>query len=231
MNKIFVLCLKELNEHFIHNKRIIISFLILIFAFSPIVFGISSQNNPIVLRIIALIFSLLPVQLGIIFALPVMIESFYREKINGSIEYMLGYNLSLKELWLGKTLGLTMGSYLISVLLIIIFNIALLYKSNILLLQFFGFFAYLNLLILSPIALFSVIGFFSMLYMLFRNYQIPHYILFALVFSSFFLISKLKPRSPMVFEIILICGIAILITVSFIIAHFITRERVILSTD
>ena len=231
MNKIFILCSKELNEHFIHNRRIIISFLILIFAFLPMVFGISSRNNPIVLRIIALIFSLLPVQLGIIFALPVMIESFYREKINGSIEYMLGYNLSLKELWLGKTLGLTMGSYLISVFLITIFNIALLYKSNILLLQFFGFFAYLNLFILSPVALFSVIGFFSMLYMLFRNYQIPHYILFALVFSSFFLITKLKPTSPMVFEIVLICGIVILITVSFIIARFITRERVILSAD
>lgn len=125
---------------------------------------------------------------------------FVKEKLQGVIETVLCTPVSLRELWLAKTMSITCASSLttmvITILVIALSGIQLTAPLV------------MYLLIAVPAFVFSALGLLCLLYFYLgmRQIQAVNYVIFFLLFIALSIILRIKPSSKVTFE----AGIAML---------------------
>ena len=151
---------------------------------------------------------------------------FVREKQEGTVETLLCTPLTLRELWLGKVVSLTIPSHIVSVVLTLAFICLRGYTLNTLMA------VYLAMVV--PVVIASTTGLLGFLYYILgmREVRILNYIVFFTLFAALYLVV-----GRLTFPTILTwCNVGIVLALSlvifgityYLIAHL-SKERIIAS--
>jgi len=158
-----------------------------------------------------------------------MSSRFVREKREGTIETMLCTPLTLKELWLGKVIGLALPSYAVTLtsMLILAYFKGYIMKEAITI--------YLTLAV--PILIASVIGLLGFLYYVLgmRQIQALNYLVFLTLFTLFFALTRSLTGGVITITWEIIGAVlAFSAMILYIVAYLITRldkERIVTTLD
>ena len=149
-----------------------------------------------------------------------------REKQEGVVETLLCTPITLRELWLGKVIGLTVPSYLIALVSMLLFICLRGYSLNGVMIAY--------LAIAMPVIIASTIGVLGLLqYALgMRQIQVLNYIVFFTLFTILYLVVRLLtvPGSSIMswqsLGVVLVISLVIL-GIAFHLATHLSREKVI----
>jgi len=150
-----------------------------------------------------------------------------REKREGVIETILCSPMKLKELWLGKTLSISIISTIITILstyaIILLDN----YRLN--------FITIFYILITIPLFILASIGLLSLIYFYLgmRQIQIVNYILFMGIFLILFTVFKINVISEVTWRTISIITLFSTVTfiATFLMINYVDVEKLILTID
>jgi len=150
-----------------------------------------------------------------------------REKREGVIETILCSPMKLKELWLGKTLSIS----IISTIITILSTYAILSLDNYRL----NFITIFYILITIPLFILASIGLLSLIYFYLgmRQIQIVNYILFMGIFLILFTVFKINVISEVTWRIISIITLFSTVTfiATFLMINYVDVEKLILTID
>jgi len=150
-----------------------------------------------------------------------------REKREGVIETILCSPMKLKELWLGKTLSIS----IISTIITILSTYAILSLDNYRL----NFITIFYILITIPLFILASIGLLSLIYFYLgmRQIQIVNYILFMSIFLILFTVFKINVISEVTWRIISIITLFSTVTfiATFLMINYVDVEKLILTID
>ncbi len=125
MNRILIVSLKEIRQ-ILKSRNVLMSAIVFVVVFGGIS-SLSTLSSGTIGSLDSLVFTLVPV-LGIFLGYLLSSQAFLREKQGGVIETLLCCPLSLREIWIGKVVGVTIPAYgitLIAAVLILSFANAL----------------------------------------------------------------------------------------------------------
>lgn len=150
-----------------------------------------------------------------------------REKREGVIETILCSPMKIKELWLGKTLSISIISTIITILstyaIILLDN----YRLN--------FITIFYILITIPLFILASIGLLSLIYFYLgmRQIQIVNYILFMGIFLILFTVFKINVISEVTWRTISIITLFSTVTfiATFLMINYVDVEKLILTID
>jgi len=150
-----------------------------------------------------------------------------REKREGVIETILCSPMKLKELWLGKTLSIS----IISTIITILSTYAILLLDNYRL----NFTTIFYILITIPLFILASIGLLSLIYFYLgmRQIQIVNYILFMGIFLILFTVFKINVISEVTWRTISIITLFSTVTfiATFLMINYVDVEKLILTID
>ena len=150
-----------------------------------------------------------------------------REKREGVIETILCSPMKLKELWLGKTLSIS----IISTIITILSTYAILLLDNYRL----NFTTIFYILITIPLFILASIGLLSLIYFYLgmRQIQIVNYILFMSIFLILFTVFKINVISEVTWRTISIITLFSTVTfiATFLMINYVDVEKLILTID
>jgi len=150
-----------------------------------------------------------------------------REKREGVIETILCSPMKLKELWLGKTLSIS----IISTIITILSTYAILSLDNYRL----NFTTIFYILITIPLFILASIGLLSLIYFYLgmRQIQIVNYILFMGIFLILFTVFKINVISEITWRTISIITLFSTVTfiATFLMINYVDVEKLILTID
>lgn len=150
-----------------------------------------------------------------------------REKREGVIETILCSPMKLKELWLGKTLSIS----IISTIITILSTYAILSLNNYRL----NFTTIFYILITIPLFILASIGLLSLIYFYLgmRQIQIVNYILFMGIFLILFTVFKINVISEVTWRTISIITLFSTVTfiATFLMINYVDVEKLILTID
>ncbi|RLE91193.1 MAG: hypothetical protein DRN04_13375 [Thermoprotei archaeon] len=216
-----VIVWKELKET-IRDKSIlssgfsVLSFLTLL--------NVTILKHNIVFNVESLVFYIAPC-LGVLAGFGLS-SRLVREKREGVVETLLCTPITLRELWLGKVIGLTLPSYLIALMSMMLFICLREYRLNEVMI------AYLAIAI--PVIIASAIGILGLLqYALgMRQIQILNYIVFFTLFTILYLVVRrlTVPGNSIMswwsLGVVLTISLTILSVAFYLVAHL-GRERIV----
>lgn len=246
MNKLWVIAKKDIRESF--RSRSTLLYIIVLFVLSFSYYSSYSahmesvlalkpseevirQNSQALLDGFA---STLPMMFSIWVCTIFATYSVVVEKAKHNIETLMVTPISIKQLWLGKTLAVALPSVVIGLVVSIIVYLAMNYMKVIPQVGAFllpGAFPFINAFILVPLLIFAIVSLVIYLQLTIANPRFANFIFLGIFFLLFFGINflagaGLSANYTLVYLIVtLICGLA-----SYVLASRLTKERVMLSS-
>jgi len=114
MNGVFVIAKKEIRQ-LTHNTQLMVSALIMAFIFGaisgPALIASGGAGTGIGIDTLLFTFGLM---IGLLIGYILSGQTFLREKQEGTIETLLAGPLSIKEIWLGKVIGVLVPAYVLT---------------------------------------------------------------------------------------------------------------------
>jgi len=178
---------------------------------------------------------------GIFFSLPMVLVmlscsvfaayAILLDKTKRSLESLLVTPLSLKQLWLAKSLAVTLPSVVIgvgvAVILVIVLNIWVFIPTVCLLVP--GVQSLISGLILIPVLTFLTVNIVAFLQFVMTN---PRYasLVFSALFMSIYLLTITGVAASWDFSLIYLAMIAVLVLVNIVLSRFLTKEKIVLSS-
>jgi ABC-2 type transport system permease protein len=154
------------------------------------------------------------------------------DKVKRTLESLLATPLSLRQIWLGKSLAVTLPGTSIALLVSLL---ALLAMNLMLIVPNAGSFIMPNIislvtgLIIMPVMAFFVVSLVGFLQLIMTNPRIANFV-FIGIFLGIYLSTLTELAASWNFTFIYLIATIILIGLTHFIARFLTKERVILSS-
>lgn len=176
--------------------------------------------------------STLPLTIAMLIAGPFSSFSMLLEKAKHNFESLLSTSISLREVWLGKSLSVFLPciitSLAISLLAIVILNLIIIIPVTGIFIVPDSMFV-LTGFVFIPVLVFFIVALISLLQLVLANPRIPTFVFSAVFFAIYFgTLTKFVAELNLV--AVYLAVIAILAVVTFYCMRFLTKERVILSS-
>jgi ABC-2 type transport system permease protein len=230
MNEVLVVARKEMMQ-IIRSKNLIISALLFIIVFGTIstpAFMAGEGNNPA--NLVDQLGFYLVLTLGIFTGYIFTGQAFFREKQDRVIETLLCTPLSLRRIWFGKVLGVTVTAYLLTLLAACLIIGGASYASDAILLP--GVLVLVHIIFIVPLFIAVAVGLIGFLQLLLgmRENQIMN---FALIFVIIMLITLTGELLGATFTVtgqflgaLFLLALALLGMTAFL-TRFLDKERII----
>lgn len=154
------------------------------------------------------------------------------DKTKRSIESLLATPLSLHQVWLAKSLAVTLPSSIIglavSVIMVIVINIVVFIPNVGLIIP--GALSLVTSIILIPVVTFFVVSIVTCLQLIITNPRLASLIFTILFLLVFFSTSVSQIGLRLNFSVIYIIVIVVLAAVNLYLSRFLTKERIVLSS-
>jgi ABC-2 type transport system permease protein len=153
------------------------------------------------------------------------------DKTKRSLESLLATPLSLRQLWVAKSLAVTIPSVIIgvgvAVILVIVLNIWIFAPVAGLIIP--GFQSFISGLLLIPVLTFLTVGIVAFLQFVMTN---PRYasLVFSVLFIAIYLLTIFGVSASWDFSLIYVVMIAALAVINIILSRFLTKEKIVLSS-
>ncbi len=168
--------------------------------------------------------------IGVFIAYLLSGQVFLREKQEGVIETLLCTPLSLREIWLGKVLGVTAPAYAITLVGSAVLLVLVNYASQDLILPSAA--VVVHLLVVVPLFAASAVGLMGFVQFLFglRENQIINPVIFAGLFFLLFALQQVLEAGVAVSWVqvgaFMACGL-VLLAVTYYLARFLSKEKIV----
>jgi ABC-type Na+ efflux pump permease subunit len=244
MGKTLIIAKKDVKEAF-RSKTTYFYVILLCLLSLPYFGGVNSVINNLLeqgiasreldLAIQALmdgVFATLPLVLTMLICSVFSAYSITMDKAKRTLESLLATPLSLSQVWIGKSLAITLPgvgiALLISLLAVLAMNLAIIVPAV-------GSFTIPNAislvtgLIIVPVMTFFVVCIVSFLQLVMTNPRIANFVFIGIFFGVYFsTITELTASFD--FSLIYLIATVILAAITLLLSRFLTRERVILSS-
>jgi ABC-type transport system involved in multi-copper enzyme maturation permease subunit len=243
MNKLWVIALKDVGEAFRSRSIYIFVAIMLILTFSYVssynahVNSLTNQQaiNNFSRSFLNSLAYLLPLMYSIIICSIFANYSVILDKAKRNIESLMATPVSIQQIWLGKSLAVTLPSVAVgvsvSILIYAVFNIGFVIPKT-------GSFvfpdtlAFVSALIVVPILIFSIVAVVTHVQLIISNPRIANFVFTGIFILLVFGINALGGLGVSISFFPLIClGVIVICAVaSFILSRSLTKERVLLSS-
>jgi ABC-2 type transport system permease protein len=227
MNEMFIVSRKEIRQ-ILKSRNVLASAIIFVVVFGGIS-SLSTLAGGAVDSLDPLIFTLVPV-LGIFLGYLLSSQAFLREKQGGIIETLLCSPLSLREIWMGKVIGVMIPAYGITLLTAALILLLANTTSSAILLP--GLPVIIHLFTTVPVFIAATVGLlgFAQLLLGLRENQILNFaIIFVLIFLLTLVQGLLGPGLTISWLLVgatLAIAILLLVTTGWL-TRFLNKERIV----
>ncbi len=154
---------------------------------------------------------------------------FYREKNSGTLSSLLASPLTIRQIWLGKSLAVAVTGYLFSLVLAVAFVLLVNYTTGLSVFPSWG--AVAVLLLANPLLSFLFVSLLGILYLLIKDEMKARIGFFILIFGGVYLIKAVHMPSASQIVPYLLVFILVLLLADGLLLRLLTNERVVLSMD
>lgn len=243
MKKLWVIALKDVGEAF-RSRSVYIFILIMLVVAISYVSAYNSRVKDLIDQQAIDSFSrgfltnlvyILPLMYSIIICTIFANYSVVLDKAKRNIESLMATPVSIRQIWIGKSLAVTLPSVVmglvISILIYLVMNILLVMPHT----HSFIFpdaLAIISALIIIPILIFSIVMIVIYIQLIISNPRIANFVFTGIFFLLFFGINALGGLGVSIsyFSLIYLGVIVICAGVSFILSGSLTKEKVLLSS-
>ncbi len=230
MNGVFVIAKKEIRQ-LTHNMQLMVSALIMALIFGaisgPALIATGGTGTGIGIDTLLFTFGLM---IGLLIGYILSGQTFLREKQEGTIETLLAGPLSIKEIWLGKVIGVLIPAYLLTLISTVLMIIIAGFLKGEILIPSGPIILHLVTVVPAFIACgVGVLGFIQLLLGMRENQIINVAVIFGLIFLISFSSQLLGPGFTISWAGE---GVALAITVALLLAvnamtRFLDKERIV----
>jgi len=154
---------------------------------------------------------------------------FYREKNSGTLSALMAAPVTIRQIWLGKSLAVAVTAYLFSLLLAAAFVFLVNHTTGLSVYPSPG--AVLLLLFVNPLLAFLLVALLGILYLLIKDEMKARIGFFILIFGGFYLLKAVRlPQAGQVAPYLLLL-LFVLFLANVILLRLLSNERVVLSMD
>ncbi len=244
MGKVFIIARKDMKEAFRSKSTYV--YVIFLCLFTLPYYGIlretlgnlSRQGVSLVeLRLTSqsllnITMSTLPMVLTMLFCSIFSVYSILLDKTKRTLESLLATPLSLRQIWLGKSLAVALPSVIIALL---VSFLALLFLNLVIIVPDLGSFIVPRILslvtglVIIPVMTFFVAFITNFLQLIMANPRIAN-LVFPVIFMGLFIDTLIRLSKPWDYSFIYLLVTLFLVAISLLLSRFLTKDRVILSS-
>lgn len=243
MKRTFVLMRKDLKEA-LSSRNTYFYFLILIFIALPyfdaakgVMNNLIQQGSPAATvkettqALVSSMFYTLPIVMVMLVCGVFAAYAVIMDKTKRSIESLLATPLSLRQVWIAKSLAVTLPSVIIgvgvSVLLMVVLNIWVFIPVVGVIVP--GYSSLIAGIILIPVLTFFVVGIVTFLQLIMTNPRLAS-LAFSAIFIGIYISTITEVTRNLDFSLIYLVIIVLLAAVNVFLSRFLTKEKIILSS-
>jgi len=243
MKRTFVLMHKDLKEA-LSSKNTYLYFLVLIFIAFPyfsaakgVLDNLVQQEAPAAIvretsqALISSMFFTLPLVMVMLVCSVFAAYAVIMDKTKRSIESLLATPLSLRQVWMAKSLAVTIPSVTIgvgiSIVLIIVLNVLVFIPAVGVIIP--GISSLVGGIILIPVLTFFVVSIVTFLQLIMTNPRLAS-LAFSAIFIGIYLSTITEVTRNWDFSLIYLVIITLLIVINIFLSRFLTKEKIILSS-
>ncbi len=244
MGKVFIIARKDMKEAFRSKSTYV--YVIFLCLFTSPYYGIlretlgnlSRQGASLVeLRLTSqsllnITMSTLPMVLTMLFCSIFSVYSILLDKTKRTLESLLATPVSLRQIWLGKSLAVALPSVIIALL---VSFLALLFLNLVIIVPDLGSFIVPSILslvtglVIIPVMAFFVAFITNFLQLTMANPRIAN-LVFPVIFMGLFIGTLIRLSKPWDYSFIYLLVTLFLVAISLLLSRFLTKDRVILSS-
>jgi ABC-2 type transport system permease protein len=174
----------------------------------------------------------LPLAFSMLLCSTLVAYSIAMDKAKRTLESLMSTPMSLRQIWLGKSLAVALPGVLIAtaftllVYLVMNFAIAVPHAGGFILP---GVLPLVNALVIIPVLTFVLVAMVSFMQLIIANQRLPN-LVFIIVFFAIYFTSATGAGAGWDYSVIYLLSIAILVAATLIFTRFLTKDRVILSS-
>ena len=243
MNTVFTIAGKDIREAFRNKTTIIYVAFMLLIAF-PYFDGLRSTLNNIApsdpttsaesasRTFLSLATTTLPLTLSMLFCTYLSAYAIVLEKARRTLESLLATPASLRQVWVGKSLGVALPGVVVTLSVLVVAIVAINFAVIIPRTGSFvlpaaapaavGF-------VLVPLLTFEIVGLVSLLQMIVSNPRVANFGFVAVFFGLYFL-TVTGTAASWDFRLIYLAALAVLTIVNYLMTRLLTKDRVVLSS-
>lgn len=227
MNNALVVARKEIKELLSNRTTLLFEVGFTLFFTISYALGISQSNNAS--RLDSAIFYI-SLSLALFISYVSVGQVFLREKVDGVIETLICAPISLRQIWLGKVIGVTAPAYVMSLLSAVLMIAVPYIRSGMLLVP--GGAALVHIFIVVPLLIASFSGAvgFAELLLGMRENRILNFLLFAPAFAALYGLGTTLAGNTviswLIIAILLVAGIIIFSVITFL-TRYLDKERIV----